>query len=937
MLHAHAKMLHATCYTLSMLHAINTTCYMQQCTCYAVLPRVVPPHSCREPCPTPLLTKITRTAHGDVQAGHPTVTPHIHLHTRWSLAQNLQRPPPSNPCPPNRLFGTVQSCSAQVPALFALGDTVTISGHATAPQPSTAEKPKPAEAKMDGLYAYRQDRSYAQTGSDLLDAQQSTIPYITYAQDAKIRIMELKFVLEHRRLNTCTPYHHTAWASSLQHHNLLDRYPTLSYCIQLGFDTGIPKLLHTHTPPNGTSLDEFDEAYEDIERNKFSKERYLGPCSQHEIETLIGPFQTSPLSIIPKPRKTGKFRAVHNFSAPHTPHTHFASINSAIESDNFPCTWGTFNTVAFIISNLPPGSQASVHDVAEAYRTIPITASQWPGLVIRLRGHDRFAINTNNNFGLSSAGGIYRQLADAGTDIFQRAGIGPVSKWVDDHIFFRIQKQHLAEYNGRRMQWHQNILSNGGRRHEGSRIWFRGSTMEDGHPEEFDEDNMSPLRDLSFSPYDPFAYDDTRLTPYQIIWAFLGKLQKLFPSAQWFHTLVLAGIWTQRRLLSLTPKNRSTWPALKNGAIVPLTPWHKFKVFMANFFTRAWWPEKDEHTSPHWRPCLAHPITVLSFHTPHLTALHKTLNGGAGFSTSPTSPGMFLAPSSSTTSKPTPMPAQVWVSASSSATDGGHGNFSQAGRQIAMKSAGLKLSASSSSSERSAILFAAHRNNTSKSLVTTEVSLKAGGKAAAETNPQTRYFAEFMNSKRCGGSQSTHDTLLANKTRLTTHQGAFIPLTPSFFHPSQFPLNSSPSSATSMTNHSSLSRLMNMDLFTNPSQNQPGPSQSASATKPTQSENGRKSNSTLPTTSVFEDQRPAPCLTHSFPHNLITATDQTSTLSSASRSSPIQLTPTLSCKGAPGSMEAASCPASSRHDRQTSQHFRCRPRTDPDSHESRMD
>jgi hypothetical protein len=158
-----------------------------------------------------------------------------------------------------------------VPALFALGDTVTMSGHATAPQPSTAEKPKPVEAKMDGSYAYPPDLSCARTGSVLLDAQRSTTPYITSAQDARIQVTELRVALEHRRLNALTPYHHTAWASSLQYHNLLDRYPTLSHCIQLGFDAGIPKLLRTHTPPNGMSLDKFAEAYEVIERNEFSK------------------------------------------------------------------------------------------------------------------------------------------------------------------------------------------------------------------------------------------------------------------------------------------------------------------------------------------------------------------------------------------------------------------------------------------------------------------------------------------------------------------------------------------------------------------------------------------------------------------------------------------------------------------------------------------
>ena len=325
--------------------------------------------------------------------------------------------------------------------------------------------------------------------------------------------MELKTALERRSLNALTPYHHSAWATSLQHHDLLERYPTLHHCIRFGFDAGIQQFRHTHAPPNNTLLDEFIEAYNDVERNEFGKGRYLGPCSQREIETLIGPFQTSPLSIIPKPDKPGKFRAVHNFSAPHTPFAQTTSINSSINSNSFPCTWGTFNTVAFIISNLPPGSQASVRDVAEAYRTIPIQASQWPGLVIRLRGHDRFAINTNNNFGLSSAGGVYGQLADAGTDIFRREGIGPVSKWVDDHIFFRIQKQHLTEYNNMRAQWHQNIVDNGGRRQDGSRIWFRGNTMEDDRSEEFDEDNSSPLQDLTTdSPYSClFTYDDSAI------------------------------------------------------------------------------------------------------------------------------------------------------------------------------------------------------------------------------------------------------------------------------------------------------------------------------------------------------------------------------------------------------------------------------------------
>ena len=89
-----------------------------------------------------------------------------------------------------------------------------------------------------------------------------------------------------------------------------------------------------------------------------------------------------------------------------------------------------------IIWHLPEGSQASIHDVAEAYRTIPILLAQWPGLVVKLREPDQFAINTNENFGLTSAGGIHGSVADAGIDLCRAMGLGPLSKWVEDHIFF---------------------------------------------------------------------------------------------------------------------------------------------------------------------------------------------------------------------------------------------------------------------------------------------------------------------------------------------------------------------------------------------------------------------------------------------------------------------------------------------------------------------
>jgi hypothetical protein len=264
-----------------------------------------------------------------------------------------------------------------------------------------------------------------------------------------------------------------------------------------GFSLGIPQIVHTFTPPNHPSIVNLLDVYKSIIDNEFAAGRYIGPFSHEQLEAELGPFQTSPLSFVPKTSKPGKFRAVHNFSFPHSPSSGATPINSHIDSEDFPCTWGTFNIVALLIIHLPPGSQASVHDMAEAYRTIPARPSQWPGLVIRLQGEDQYAVNVCNNFGLTSAGGVYGAVADAGADIFQGNRMGPLAKWVDDHIFFRVPRKHLSTYNADHAQWCRDIALRGECKQNGGHLWYEGNPLYEGSPEEFDKDCSAPLRDLA--------------------------------------------------------------------------------------------------------------------------------------------------------------------------------------------------------------------------------------------------------------------------------------------------------------------------------------------------------------------------------------------------------------------------------------------------------
>ena len=60
-------------------------------------------------------------------------------------------------------------------------------------------------------------------------------------------------------------------------------------------------------------------------------------------------------------------------------------------------------------------------------------------------------------------------MADAGAEILRANGIGPLDKWVDDHIFFRIPRVHLQGYNADRKCWHSDAMQTG-MRHTALRV-----------------------------------------------------------------------------------------------------------------------------------------------------------------------------------------------------------------------------------------------------------------------------------------------------------------------------------------------------------------------------------------------------------------------------------------------------------------------------------
>jgi len=629
--------------------------------------------------------------------------------------------------------------------------------------------------------------------------------------------MEHKNALEQKKLSSGSPYKPDTWKRLLETSGLISRYPNLPHQLQYGFNGGIPIILETFTPPNKPSIADHLPEFNRIIQLEFEKQRYIGPLSKLEVENLIGPFQTSPLSIIPKPGKPGKFRIIQNLSHPHLPRNGVSSINSSIDSNLFPSTWGTFSVISLLICRLPPGSQLAVRDVKEAYRTVPLAPSQWPGIVVRLHEDDSFAIDTRNCFGLASSSGCYGTVGDAGAQLTRIHGIGPISKWVDDHVFIRILREHIKPYNKMRKEWAESITKNGGEHHDGGKLWFKGATMPDGRTEEFDEDCSTPILDLSNRT--PQSAEDSRYTytfsDIDDISDQLGipwEREKDIPFGT--EAPFIGFTWNlENQTVSIPdPKKTKYLHAIYTWESKETHNLEEVQNSTANSSTLALWSQLGEHTSPAWKNSWLSSVTILSCHTPPLAALATIYSGGNKPSPAPTSPAPSQGPKLSSTSLLTQMLAQKLASASPSETAGEHGASYQDGKKIDETLVGQKPSVSSSSS--APYFQAALQARISKSSEITKASLKAGGKAEAVTLPQTKSSNWYTMKASEPASLSIPVTSQVKTTLLTAHPVVSMVPETSSYHPlpSHMPTDKWLSTLTKNLAQSSLARSVTEQL-----------------------------------------------------------------------------------------------------------------------------
>ena len=98
-----------------------------------------------------------------------------------------------------------------------------------------------------------------------------------------------------------TPFIPDAWEKMLNSISPFNPFPDVPIGLRFGFDMGvhIPPI-QTYTPPNHNSALLFPDHVNAHIKNELSLGRYSGPFSRLKLESLIGPFRTSPLGTVPK-------------------------------------------------------------------------------------------------------------------------------------------------------------------------------------------------------------------------------------------------------------------------------------------------------------------------------------------------------------------------------------------------------------------------------------------------------------------------------------------------------------------------------------------------------------------------------------------------------------------------------------------------------------
>ena len=158
------------------------------------------------------------------------------------------------------------------------------------------------------------------------------------------------------------------WQELIEEAGLLNEFADVPAGLRNGFRLGITSTITSvFSPKNHSSAIDNSDLVDAFVAKEVAAGHYSRPYDPDDFLATFGPYRTSPLGVIFKPKPC--LIQDHSFSCNH-PHIH--SINSEINSSNFKCDWGSFMECFVCVLNTPPGTQVAVFDVDAAHRHMPV-------------------------------------------------------------------------------------------------------------------------------------------------------------------------------------------------------------------------------------------------------------------------------------------------------------------------------------------------------------------------------------------------------------------------------------------------------------------------------------------------------------------------------------------------------------------------------------
>lgn len=151
------------------------------------------------------------------------------------------------------------------------------------------------------------------------------------------------------RERVITTYRAEGFEEVLRELGLLEQYPLLGARLRFGFPLGdMSPLVRTFTPDNHKAGVEHLDFIQEYLDEQVALGHMTGPYSRERVEEILeGPFRTSPLAVTEKPGSKSGWRLIQNCSFEDE---YGVSVNSMIDSDDFPTKWGTAAQVAEVVS-----------------------------------------------------------------------------------------------------------------------------------------------------------------------------------------------------------------------------------------------------------------------------------------------------------------------------------------------------------------------------------------------------------------------------------------------------------------------------------------------------------------------------------------------------------------------------------------------------------